>query len=173
MSQESHTIHRHEHPRLLTDFVWRPTKETRATLMRDCGVRLSKGFKGRHEFTDEKGFTFAILQDDNLVMLQGLASDLCSPAIRIAGRWVGTPSGEKEALAAYVHDTTRRIMRAGCVPGMTRKVTDDLFYDFLMEARSRWTRLFHRAVASPVGSLWMAFSTEIVVCRQHDHARIP
>lgn len=100
----------------------------------------------------------------------GLASDLCSPAVKVCGQWIGTPSGPQEALAAYVHDTTRRLLMAGCVPGLTRRMTDDLFYDFLTEARSPWTRLFHHAVAGPVGSLYMALgSKEDIYCPCHKY----
>jgi hypothetical protein len=159
----------HQHPRLLSDFRWHGSFSYRAKLDRDCTVDLRKGLRGCHEFYDEFDFRFAILEDDRLTMMRGLTSDLCSPATYAFGFWIGTPSGNKEALAAYVHDTTRQILAAGCVNGLTRKMTDDLFYDFLTEARSKWNRLFHHAVAGPVGTAYMMIKPKpIVYCSCHN-----
>lgn len=149
-------MHSFAHPRLLSDFVHGPSHGFRSWLKYDCIVDLRKGLRGVHEFT-EWGHLFAILDDDRLTICGNQGSDLCSPAVKIGPFWIGTPSGPNEALAAWVHDTTRRAMRAGC-SGLTRKMTDDLFYDFLTEARSRCSRLYHGAVASPIGSLYMRFT---------------
>ena len=146
----------HQHPRLLSDFKWHSSFAYRAKLDHDCTVDLRKGLRGCHEFYDARDFRFAILDDDRLTMMRGLVSDLCSPAVRIGSLWIGTPSGNKEALAAFVHDTTRRILFSGCVEGLTRRMTDNLFYDFLTEARSPWSKLFHGAVSGPIGSLYLA-----------------
>ena len=161
-------MHSYQHPRLLSDFRWHGSLAYRAKLDRDCTVDLRKGLRGCHEFYNIHNVRFAILLDDRLTMMQGLVSDLCSPAVRVGRFWIGTPSGPREALAAYVHDTTRRIARAGCVEGFTRKTADDLFYDFLLEARSPWTRLFHHVVAGPLGTLYeFCGRRETVYCSCH------
>lgn len=161
-------MHSQSHPRLLSDFIHGPSHGFRSWLKHDCTVDLRKGLRGVHEFT-EWGHVFAILDDDRFTITGGQGSDLCSPAVKIGKFWIGTPSGPNEALAAWVHDTTRRALLAGC-SGLTRKMTDDLFYDFLVEKRSRWSRIYHGAVAGPLGSLYMKMNTPKqhgISCRCH------
>jgi hypothetical protein len=159
-------MHAYGHPRLLSDFVWGPTAQHRAVLKRDVTVDLRKGFRGCHEFLDQ-GKTFSVLDDDRFTILAGRPSDLCSPAIRVGRFWLGTPSGEHEALAAYVHDNTRAAMLAGCSQ-FTWKVTNDLFYDFLYEARSRRTRLYHWVVSSSIGVLYHHLNYDHnITCKCH------
>lgn len=167
-------MHSYAHPRLLSDFVQGPSHGFRSWLKHDCVVDLRKGFRGYHEFT-EWGHLFAILDDDRFTICGGQGSDLCSPAVKIGPFWLGTPSGPHEALAAWVHDTTRRALRAGCSQ-LTRKITDDLFYDFLVAARSRWSRIFHGAVAGPLGTAYMKLATpklNSVTCKCHKNSLTP
>jgi len=158
------------HPRLLSPFCWHTSPKYRCELTADCVVDLRKGWRGVHEIQISESLTVRI-DDDRLTIPRGYASDLCSPAIYVCGRWIGTPSSHREALAAVVHDVTRQLLcyRLACLPQLTRKLTDDLFFDFLAESKSRWTRIFHRAVSGPVGSIFMLLTAknETRKCRCH------
>jgi hypothetical protein len=145
-----------QHPRLLSDFAYGPSESYRGVLHRDCVVDLCKGFRGFHEFRHGKRL-LGVLFDDRLTIVEGYASDLCSPAVRIGKVWIGTPTSDREALAAFVHDFVRQTMRLPCSP-WDRKTTDDLFWDFLTERKSRVRRLYHFAVSSGIGSLYIALS---------------
>ena len=158
------------HPRLITPFCWHTTPAYRCVLTAVCAVDLRKGWRGTHEITLPNGLVVRIY-DDRLEIPTGYASDLASPAIRVGKRWLGTPSGWKEALAAVVHDVLRQILNLGlkCLPQLTRKLTDDIFFDFLHEAKSRWFRIYHRAVSGPVGTvfMWMTARPEAGTCKCH------
>lgn len=157
------------HPRIVEGsvFRWRPTHKYRAILTHDVTVDLRKGYKGRHQWW-HGDMPVATLVDDYLTIHEGYASDLCSPAVRVAGCWIGTPTGPGEELAAFVHDCTRQLLGHPCAP-WTRKDTDDLFYDFLGEAHSKVRRLYHFAVSSVIGSAFMALTRKDrgLRCRCH------
>lgn len=170
------------HPRIVEGsvFRWRPTYKYRAILTADVTVDLRKGYKGRHQWwthgdsgsgaggSSAGGQLIATLVDDCLTIHEGYASDLCSPAVRVAGCWIGTPTGPGEELAAFVHDCTRQLLGHPCAP-WTRKDTDDLFYDFLGEGHSKVRRLYHFAVSSVIGSAFMALTRKdrSLRCRCH------
>ena len=158
------------HPRLITPFCWHSTPAYRCVLTAMCAVDLRKGWRGTHEITLSNGLVVRIY-DDRLEIPKGYASDLSSPAIRVCGKWIGTPTGHREALAAVVHDVLRQILnlRLPCLPQLTRKLTDDEFFDFLHDARSLWFRLYHRAVSGPVGSVFMHLTArpEKGTCKCH------
>ena len=136
----------------------------------DCTVDLQKGWRGQHEIGIGNSL-IARIDDDRLTIPKGYASDLASPAVKICGWWVGTPSGENEALAAVTHDVLRQLLsyRLPCLPQLTRKLTDDVFYDFLTEARSCWSVVYHRAVAGPAGSvfMWLTSRPQTATCKCH------
>lgn len=158
------------HPRLLTPFCWRGTPRHRCVLTAMCAVDLRKGWRGTHEITLPNGLVIRIF-DDRLEIPVEYASDLASPAIKICGRWIGTPTSYREALAAVVHDVLRQLMglHLPCLPHLTRKVTDDIFFDFLHEAKSRWFRIYHRAVSGPIGTVFIHLTrkTETAKCKCH------
>lgn len=158
------------HPRLLTPFCWCSTPKYRGVLTEDCTVDLRKGLRGVHEITLPNGLIVR-LDDDRLTMPKNYASDLCSPAFYFRGKWIGTPTSWREALGAFVHDVLRQLLNLGlkCIQHLTRKMTDDVFFDFLHEASSRWFRLYHRAVSGPVGSLFMLITArpEKGTCKCH------
>jgi len=148
---------RRTHPRIVSgEFNYRASYKYRAVLTYDVTVDLRKGYKGRHQFWSH-GRLIATLVDDLLTIHEGYASDLCSPAVRVAGCWIGTPTGEGEELAAFVHDVARQLLGHPCAP-WTRKDTDDLFWDFLTDGGSRVRRLYHFAVSSVIGSVFMALT---------------
>lgn len=159
------------HPRLCSPFCWHPTDVYRCVLTAECSVDLKKGWVGQHEITLPNGLVVK-LDGDLLTIPKGYASDLTSPAIYLFGHWIGTPSGEREALAALVHDVLRQLLalRLACLPKLTRRLTDDEYFDFLHEAKSIWCRLFHHVVASPLGSFYMRLTVrpESGHCRCHE-----
>lgn len=161
------------HPRLLTPFCWHSTPKYRGVLTADCTVDLRKGWRGQHEIDIGNGLVVRI-DDDRLTMPKGYASDLASPAVKVFGKWIGTPSGFREALAAFVHDVLRQLLNycLPCLRHLTRKTTDDLFFDFLHEAKSGWFRIYHRAVSGPVGSvfMWLTAKPSVAICKFHKDA---
>lgn len=158
------------HPRLFTPFCWHTTPSYRCELTADCVVDLRKGWRGSHEIQISDTLIVRI-DDDRLTIPRGYASDLCSPAIKIYGRWIGTPTSHREALAAVVHDVTRQLLsyRLPCLPQITRKLTDDLFFDFLSESESPFFRIYHRAVSGPIGTAFMILTAkkETRSCKCH------
>ncbi len=157
------------HPRaaILAPCIWQEHPEYRAVLNRDMSVDLKRGYKGEHRFYDSSKL-LATLTGDILVIKEGYASDLCSPAIKIGKHWYGTPSGECEAPAAFVHDCLRQVATAKvkCCP-WNRKESDRVFFDLLREAKSQWARLYFLAVSGVLGSLylWLTGGDSNVTCR--------
>lgn len=149
------------HPRSITPFVYASQGKHCAVLTTDCAVDLRKGFKGQHEIDIGSGLSIR-LADDILTIPKGYQSDLCSPAVMIWGIRLGTPSGQREALAAVVHDALRQVhnLRLPCLSHITRKLTDDVFFDFLREAQSPWVRVYHRAVSGIAGSIFIRLTSK-------------
>lgn len=158
-----------DHPQLLSPFTWAAGEKYRAVLSQDLVVDLCKFYHGVHLFVD-RGQPIAELCGDRFTLFRGYASDLCSPAIKIGKRWIGTPTSARESLAAFVHDGLRQLLYAcpRCVP-WTRKDTDDLFYDFMVLRGSRRASIYHGAVAGPIGSLFMRLTAapSTVICTRH------
>jgi hypothetical protein len=154
--------------RFLTECRYVSTFEHRGDLVADFVVDLEKGYKGYHEFATLKDGVFATLDDDILTLKKGVKSDLCSPAFRIRGKWVGTHTGEKEAGGAFIHDVTRRVYQLHCVP-FSRKDTDDFFWDALRLKKSRVSRTYHFFVSSFFGTifLWVTLKKLDCYCKSY------
>lgn len=148
----------------LSPFREEPGDTYRSCLTADFTVDLEKGYQGNHDFVSlENGFRFASLHDDFFTLYTGYASDLCSPAVRIGRKWLGTPSSEKEKPGAYIHDAARQVMRLACCP-WNRKDTDDFFWDALTVTGSRQRNTYHFAVSSVIGSVFMLLTRKEPDC---------
>lgn len=159
-----------KHPRLLSAFTWERSRKYRAITTCEVVVKLNRPqYRGSHRFVLD-GRLLASLDNDILTIHEGYASDLCSPAIRIGKWWIGTPTSEREALAAIVHDVTRQLLasKLACIP-WDRKDTDDFFFEFLKESNSWVSGIYHRAVSGLVGSLFMRLTarTYKMSCQNH------
>jgi hypothetical protein len=154
-------------PRLLSVFAWAPSERHRGVMSKDCVIDIRKGYIGRHEFWSGDQL-IATLANDHLTIHAGYASDLCSPAIKVCGIWFGTPTSEREALAAFAHDCLRQILmaRLKCCP-WSRKDTDDIFFDLLRDQKSRFSSIYHGAVAGFLGDIFMKLtaSKSDITCR--------
>jgi len=149
--------------RLLSPCVYKSTSRVRGILTTDFVVDLQKGYSGLHEFSSLEEGVFATLDDDILTIKRGFKSDLCSPAFRVGGVWVGTHTGPKEAPGAFIHDCTRRVYRLHCVP-FTWKDTNDFFWDALHIKKSPLKRTYHFAVSSGIGKLFSWFTEKKLDC---------
>ena len=154
--------------KFLTDCHYASTDASRGVLVSDLVVDLEKGYKGYHEFSSLEQGVFATLDDDIFTVKNGYPSDLCSPAVRIWGKWYGTHTGEREAPGAFVHDAARRIYQLQCVP-FDRKDTDDFFWDALRLKGSRLKRTYHFAVSSFIGTvfLWTTLKKLDCYCKSY------
>lgn len=135
----------------------------RGKLDHDFVVDLQKGYKGFHEFASLKEGVFATLDDDILTLHAGMESDLCSPAFKVRGRWIGTHTGPREAPGAFIHDATRRIYRLYCVPFNWRD-TNDFFWDALKLAGSPLKRTYHLFVSTFTGVMFSWFTEKKMEC---------
>lgn len=124
---------------------------------------LQKGYKGFHEFSNLREGVFATLDDDIFTMKKGFDSDLCSPAVQVRGRWIGTHTGHREAPGAFIHDATRRVYRLYCVP-FTWKDTNDFFWDALHLMGSPVKRTYHFAVSSVIGRAFSWITEKKLEC---------
>ena len=131
----------------------------RAFLLNCPQYDLQKGYKSRHTFIHDNGFVLGSVIGDILTINEGYTSDLASPAIRIFGKWVGTPTSERELDGVILHDFLRQTMRVLCSP-WNRKDTDDLFYEALLEGGSKRAGLYHWAVSSAPGDLFLKLTTK-------------
>jgi hypothetical protein len=139
----------------------------RFTLTSDLVVDLSRGFRGHHELCDG-GKTWAILDGDELRMMAGYAFDGCSPAMRVLGHWVGTPTPRKAVAAAAVHDCLRGYLGLPCL-SYDRKTTDEVFYDMLDAEEFEGRDIYHGAVAGFWGSafIWLTRGPSTANCKCH------
>lgn len=157
-------------PRIQSELVWRTSPECRGQLKADLAIDLRKGYRGQHVFCLD-GIPFATLNDDLFTTLSGYRSDLCSPAVKIRGRYIGTPTTRHEVAAAFTHDAMRTALGCPCCP-FDRKITDDTFYDLLLESGSRWTPIYHGAVAGIIGSFYIWLSrfrkAPAITCQHHE-----
>lgn len=131
-------------------------------------VDLELGLKGSHSLCDGD-HEWATLNGDILTILPGYAFDGCSPAIRLFGRWYGTPTPHKAVPAAGVHDALRGYLGLPCL-AYTRKDTDDVFWDLLKDQGFPLGSIYHAAVAGPIGSLyiWLTASRpNLANCKSH------
>lgn len=152
--------------RLLSEPSYAYGGKYRFTLTSDLVVRLDRGFRGYHELCDG-GKTWAILDGDKLTIMAGYAFDGCSPAVRVFGRWVGTPTPRK-AVAAAAHDCLRGYMGLPCLP-YDRKTTDEVFYDMLDAEGFEGRDIYHGAVAGFWGStfIWLTRGPSTANCKCH------
>lgn len=149
--------------RFLTECHYATSEATRGVLVSDFVVDLQKGYKGYHEFSSLEDGIFGTLDDDFLTIKNGYKSDLCSPAKHIGKKWHGTPTSEREAPGAFIHDMARRVCRLQCVP-FDRKDTDDFFWDALHLTNSRLKRTYHFFVSSFVGTVFIWFTLKKMDC---------
>jgi hypothetical protein len=140
---------------------------------------LQKGYKGRHTFIHDNGFVLGSVTGDILTINEEYTSDLASPAFRIFGKWVGTPTSERELDGVILHDFLRQTMHVLCSP-WNRKDTDDLFYEALLEGGSKRAGLYHWAVSSAPGDLFLKLTTKPLdvhcthtLLTNHENAGLP
>ena len=124
----------------------------RFVLTADLVVDLKRGMRGFHILQDG-GTTWAQLDGDILTIFAGYAFDGCSPAIRIFGKWIGTPTPRRAVAAAAVHDTLRNYLHLPCIT-YNLKDTDEIFYNLLRECRFDFEDIYHGAVAGFCGRLY-------------------
>ena len=149
--------------RFITECHYASSEEARGVLVSDLVVDLQKGYKGYHEFSSLEEGTFATLDDDFLTIKNGYKSDLCSPSKRVGKKWHGTPTSEREAPGAFIHDATRRVCQLQCVP-FDRKDTDDFFWDALRLKNSRLKRTYHFFVSSFFGTVFIWLTLKKMHC---------
>ena len=124
----------------------------RFVLTDDLVVDLRKGMRGFHLLQDS-GTTWATLDGDLLTIHAGYAFDGCSPAVRLFGKWLGTPTPPRAVAAAAVHDLLRSYLHLPCIT-YDLKDTDDIFYNLLHQADFDFEDIYHGAVAGPFGKLY-------------------
>ncbi len=136
--------------------IVQPKTETggkyRFTLLEDYTIKLDTGWSGRHDFY-AGGELRARLRDDVLTVAAEYAFDGCSPAFRIMGKWIGTPTPKNAIAAALVHDVLRQFLSLECVP-YSRRDTDAAFYNVLRDSGFWGRDVYHGAVNSWIGSLY-------------------
>ncbi len=140
----------------------------RFTLDADLIVDLRLHLRGFHVLQD-RGRTFAVLDDDQLTIRKGFAFDGCSPAFRIAGRWFGVPTPPSAVAAAATHDCLRGYLRLPCLCYSIGD-TDDVFHSILEEQGCKLGDLYHAAVAGWPGRLYYrltALGPSSARCRCH------
>ena len=157
LQRNLHTIQMNA--RVVNPCIWKEHPRYRAVLRQDMEVDLGRGFLGDHYFFAGK-FMIASLNGDLLTIKEGYASDLCSPAFKLGGRWYGSPTGKCEADAAFTHDCLRQILcsRVKCCP-WNRKTTDLIFLELLQSRKSKLARIYFTVVACFLGTLYMALTS--------------
>jgi len=143
--------------RFVSEIHYASTASERARLTANFVVDLQKGYKGYHEFASLEEGVFASLDDDILTLFKGFVWDLCSPSVYVRGRWVGTPTGSREAAGSCIHDAARRIYRLYCTP-FDWKDTNDFFWDALALSGSHVKRTYYFAVSSFLGKAFSCFT---------------
>lgn len=153
----------------LSNFCYESADEARGVLLADLVVDLQKGYRGFHQFSSLESGVFAELENDIFTIYDGFKSDLCSPAFRVFGKWVGTWSTEREAFGSFIHDAARRVRRLPCCP-FNRKDTDDFFFDALALKGSLVTKPYHYAVSSFIGTAFIKLTEKRSIdcyCKTH------
>lgn len=142
--------------RILSDLRYRRGGKYRFTLTADLVVDLGKGYEGYH-LLENAGTVWAILNGDTLTVFAGYAFDGCSPAWRIFGIWIGTPTLHSAVAASCAHDVLRGFLHLPCVP-FNRDASDDIFFDILRSQDHRWRDIYHGAVSGRIGRLYSLIS---------------
>lgn len=124
----------------------------RFVLTEDLIVDLRLHLRGFHVLQD-RGRTFAVLDDDQLTIRKGYACDGCSPAWRVFGRWVGVPTPHPVVAAAFVHDCMRGYLDVACLT-YSREDTDRVFVGLMEETNFDMRGVYHAAVAGVWGSAY-------------------
>jgi hypothetical protein len=136
----------------------------------DLVIHLGLGLMGYHDFWDGDDLE-GILHDDLLTIYSGFPSDGCSPAFRIpfTQRWIGTFTPYAALPACYAHDFLRKYLAPPCT-GLTRKMTDNVFFNLLNAEGFGLRDIYHGAVAGPAGSIYIYLTrkrTSNAGCRIH------
>lgn len=135
--------------RVLSDLRYTAGGRYRIVLDADLIVDLRLHLRGFHVLQD-RGRTFAVLDDDQLTIRKGYACDGCSPAFRLAGHWYGVPTPRDAVAAAVAHDCMRGYMGLPCLH-YSRKDTDAVFCGILEDEGFQLNELYHAAVAGLAG----------------------
>jgi hypothetical protein len=142
--------------KVLSDLRYDCGGRYRFVLSGDYVVGLGLGLKGYHELVDGRT-VWATLEDDKLTIMAGYAFDGCSPAWRVLGKWYGTPTPRKAVGPAAVHDCLRGYMKLACLR-ITRKNTDDVFWNMLKAEGFQLGDVYHGAVSGPLGDVYSYFT---------------
>ena len=139
--------------RVLSELRYQYGGKYRFELLADLVVDIDLGLSGRHALCDGDK-QWASLDGDRLTILKGYAFDGCSPAMRLFGKWHGTPTPRNAVAAAAVHDCLRGYLGLDCTD-YTRAATDDVFYNMLRDAGFPLGGVYHGAVAGFLGNLYI------------------
>lgn len=140
-----------------SNLFWETGPKWRFCLTENFRINLGRGWKGVHEFWDN-GVFLARLVDDDLEIFAGFAFNGCSPAWRVFGRWVGTPTPKPVIIPSLVHDVLWQWLDSPCIP-WDMKASNDLFWDLMNEEQWRLRRTYHGTVAL-LGKTFRRFSAK-------------
>jgi hypothetical protein len=121
----------------------------------DLKIDLGMGLYGYHEFYDGETLE-GVLDDDTVTIFSGFRSDGCSPAWRIpfTNQWVGTFTPYAALPGCFAHDFLSKYRAPKCT-GLSRKMTDDVFWNLLHLEGFGLRDIYHGAVAGPAGNLYL------------------
>lgn len=124
---------------------WDSGREWRFRLTADFVINLGCGWIVTHEFYD-RGKQIGRLIGDELTIFEGYAWDGCSPAWRVFGVWIGTPTPLPALIPSLVHDMLYQFMSVSCVPWDKRQA-DEIFWNLMVEKNFPLKGTYHGAVA--------------------------
>jgi hypothetical protein len=102
----------------------------RLTLQWNLCVRVKYDL-GRHQFHDERGNVWLVIDGTHIMAMNGYATDGCSPKTKLGSLWLGTPDFAWTRIASTIHDACFQFSHVPCFP-LTRHESDWLFYDLMI-----------------------------------------
>lgn len=129
-----------------SEFLWTTGPKWRFCLTEDFTICLGTGWLGYHEFY-HGGALWGVLRGDVLTIKKDFAWNGCSPAWRIFGRWVGTPTPRSAMVPSLIHDFLYQFLDLECAPWDKRQA-DHIFYNLMVEYEFCLRGTYHGTVAA-------------------------
>lgn len=151
--------------KILNNLSYKSSDKYRAVLTEDFIISLDIDQVGSIYFCNDKNKIIAKLFHGILTISKGYASDLCSPAFKVSGKWFGVPSGPKEVEACVIHDCLRQLTYSACCP-WDRNFADKAFYEVLKFKKSSKSALYYIAVSSFIGDTFSRWKKNVpLICK--------